>query len=127
MNIRHIAIAMLVGAVGLAAAELAHAQYVGPSTARTATARSYASVAEILKEPVDNVRVTLKGTLVRQVGKEKYLFSDGTGEIRVEIDAEDFPTSRVDAKTQVTIEGEVEKDFLQSPEIEVKRISVSTT
>lgn len=124
MIIRRFALAALTGILALGAATLAQAQYAGPSTARTAIPPRYASVADILEEPVDDARITLQGTLVRQVGKEKYLFSDGTGEIRVEIDAEDFPAARVDATTRVRLEGEVEKDFLQSPEIDVKRISV---
>jgi uncharacterized protein (TIGR00156 family) len=110
----------LVATAGLAG--LAHAQYSGPSDTKPAQTAKFASVAEILKKPADDVRVTLTGTLTRKVGHEKYLFSDGTGEIRVEIDDKIFPTSKVDDKTKVTIEGEVEKDLLQSPEIDVKRI-----
>lgn len=107
------------------AAGLVHAQYAGPSDTRPAQTARYASVAEVLKKPVDDVRVSFQGTLTRKVGHEKYLFSDGTGEIRVEIDDKLFPQSKVDDKTRVTIEGEVEKDLLQSPEIDVKRITAS--
>jgi len=111
--------------LALGAAALAQAQYSGPSTARTDAAPRYASVADVIKQPVDDARLVLQGKLIRKVGKEKYLFSDGTGEIRVEIEEEDFPTVNVDANTRVMIEGEVEKEFLQSPEIDVKRITVS--
>jgi len=104
------------------AAGLVHAQYSGPSDLKPAQTVKYASVSEILKKPVDDVRVSLQGTLTRKVGHEKYLFSDGTGEIRVEIDDKIFPTTKVDEKTRVTIEGEVEKDLMQSPEIDVKRV-----
>lgn len=104
---------------------LAQAQYSGPSTAKSAAAPHYSSVADVIKQPVDDARLVLQGKLIRKVGKEKYLFSDGTGEIRVEIEEEDFPAVNVDANTNVRIEGEVEKEFLQSPEIDVKRITVS--
>lgn len=43
----------------------------------------------------------------------------------VEIDSEDFRGLTVDAKTRVRILGEVEKDFLESPEIDVDEISAS--
>ena len=69
--------------------------------------------------------MVLRGYLVKQVGTKKYMFSDGTGEIRVEIDFEDFRGLIVDAKTRVEIRGEVEKDFLESPEIDVDVISAS--
>ncbi len=97
-----------------------YAQYVGPSTLNTPL-----SVAEILKKPVDDQDVVLSGFITQKVGKEKYMFSDGTGEIRVEIEAEDFPAQKIDAKTRVEIRGEVETDFLQSPEIDVKRIRIA--
>lgn len=102
----------------------AMAQYTGPTTSSRAGPVSYASVAEILKNPVDDVPVSLQGKLLRQVGKEKYIFSDGTGEIRVEIDARLFAGVKVDENTTVRIRGEVEKDFLQSPEIDVDLLSV---
>ena len=87
--------------------------------------KSLESVSEILKNPIDGQRVVLRGYLVKQVGVEKYLFSDNTGEIRVEIDAEGFRGLTVDEKTRVELIGEVEKDFLHSPEFDVDVISVS--
>jgi uncharacterized protein (TIGR00156 family) len=120
-------LAIATAAIVFGAAPLAYAQYAGPSSAKQAAARaSFATVAEILKNPVDDVQVTLEGHLVRQVGKEKYLFTDGTGEIRVEIDTEDFPAARIDDKTKIKLQGEVEKDFMQSPEIDVKQIAPAT-
>lgn len=65
-----------------------------------------------------------EGRILRQVGKEKYLFSDGQSDIRVEIDAKDFPNVRVDENTRLRIRGEVEKDVLESPEIDVDRVEV---
>jgi uncharacterized protein (TIGR00156 family) len=97
----------------------AQAQYTGPSAQVTAN-----SVADILKNPVDDQPVMLRGFLVRQVGNEKYMFSDGTGEIRVDIDAKRFAGQQIDAKTKVEIRGEVEKDFLQSPEVDVDTILI---
>ena len=110
----------------LTSAHVAYAQYAGPSSAKPVAAAKFATVAEILKNPVDDVQVSLEGHVLRQVGKEKYVFSDGTGEIRIEIDAEDFPASRIDDKTKVKLQGEVEKDFMQSPQIDVKQIAIAS-
>lgn len=107
------------GALLLIAASPAKAEYAGPG----ATA-AVSTVEQILKKPVDDKDVTLKGKLIKKVGNEKYTFSDGTGEIRVEIDAEDFPKVAVDDKTTIQITGEVEKDFMESPEIDVDAVTV---
>ena len=107
-----------VGALS-AGATAVHAQYVGPSTTA-----NYKNVAEILKNPVDDTVVVLSGHLLRKVGKEKYIFSDGTGEIRVEVDAKYFPATPISEKTKVQINGEVEKEFMSSPEIDVKALVV---
>lgn len=106
---------MLAGSLALLQPASGQAQYTGPSTHHAP-----ATVAEILKNPVDDQDVVLRGHLLRKVGNEKYIFSDGTGEIRVEIEAEDFPPEQIDDKAQVEIHGEVEKDFLESPEIDVE-------
>ena len=105
-------------ALGIPAA--VQAQYVGPSTQKAPT-----TVADVLKNPVDDQNVVLRGHLIKKVGNEKYLFSDGTGEIRVEIEAEDFPVQKIDDKTLIVIRGEVENDFLKSPEIDVEMISIA--
>lgn len=105
-------------ALGIPAA--AQAQYVGPSTQKAPM-----TVADVLKKPVDDQNVVLRGHLIKKVGHEKYLFSDGSGEIRVAIEAEDFPVQKIDDKTLIVIRGEVENDFLQSPEIDVDMISIA--
>ena len=106
--------------IALAIPAVAQAQYVGPSTQKTPM-----TVADVLKNPVDDQNVVLRGHLIKKVGNEKYMFSDGTGEIRVEIEAEDFPAQKIDAKTLIVIRGEVENDFLKSPEIDVDMISIA--
>jgi len=40
-------------------------------------------------------------------------------EIRVDIDAKHFPAQKVDDKVKVELRGEVEKDFMETPEIDV--------
>jgi uncharacterized protein (TIGR00156 family) len=92
------------------------AQFIGPSGVKTST------VAEVLENGTDDAHVELRGNLLKKVGAEKYEFSDGTGTIRVEIDAEIFPREPIDDKTKVQLTGEVEKEFLTSIEIDVKSI-----
>ena len=116
MNMR---IIILGGLAILSIFNFAFAQYIGPNATKT-----YSTVEEVNKKPVDGAEVTFKGYLLRKVGNEKYIFSDGTGEIRVEIDNDIFPNVAVGAKTKVEIKGEVEKDFLESPEIDVDIIQV---
>ncbi|HEY6644963.1 NirD/YgiW/YdeI family stress tolerance protein [Povalibacter sp.] len=108
---------LAVGTTLVAAAALG--QYSGPSSTT-----QYRSVAEVLKNPVDDAPVTLEGYIVKQVDKDKYIFSDGTTEIRVEIDAEDFPATPVNEKTRVQIRGEVDKDILNGPEIDVEAVTL---
>ncbi|MDQ7990264.1 MAG: NirD/YgiW/YdeI family stress tolerance protein [Candidatus Dactylopiibacterium sp.] len=100
-------------------APLAGAQYVGPTGGP-----QYRTVAEILKNPVDKTQITLTGHLLRKLGDEKYIFSDGTSEIRVEIDDRLFPAQPIDDKTRVRIRGEVDKDLLRAPDIEVEHLEI---
>ncbi len=107
----------LVPALALCALGAA-AQYVGPSTIRKPT------VAEILKRPVDDQAVIVQGYLLRKVGRKHYEFSDGTGSIRVEIKDQLLPAQPINDKTLVELHGEVEKDFVTSPEIEVDSLRI---
>jgi uncharacterized protein (TIGR00156 family) len=73
---------------------------------------------------VDEQAVRLQGNLLRKTGKEKYIFSDGTGEIVAEIDDKDFPKQAVDENTKVEIIGEVDTGLRRPPEIEVDTVRV---
>lgn len=100
----------------------AFAQFTGPGT----TGEGKVTVKEILDRPVDDMWVILKGKILRKVGDEKYLFTDGTGQITVEIDDEYFPYDKpITPETTVEISGEVDCGFIQSIEIDVKQIIIS--
>ena len=77
-----------------------------------------------VKEMKDNSWFTLEGHIVKQVRKERYIFRDQSGEVEVEIDDEKWKGRKVDPGTKIRISGEVEKDFLSSMDIEVKRIEL---
>lgn len=85
------------------------------------------TVQALLDNPTDDQSVTLQGRILEQVGHEKYAFSDDTGQIRVEIDNEVFPKQRITPEMTVELFGEVEKDFLRSPEVDVERLTIINT
>ncbi|MCB1757787.1 MAG: NirD/YgiW/YdeI family stress tolerance protein [Gammaproteobacteria bacterium] len=95
----------------------AYADYTGPSDTRL-----YTSVADVLQNPVDDAPVSLEGVLVRRIDSETYLFSDGTGEIEVEIEAEHMPRESFDQTRRLRLIGEVDTRLLRAPEIEVDRV-----
>ncbi len=97
----------------------ASAQFVGPGAQEKVT-----EVQAILDNPSDDQPVMLRGRILERVGDEKYLFTDGTAQIRIEIDDEVFPSQRITPEMEVEIYGEVEKDFLQDPEVDVERMTV---
>jgi uncharacterized protein (TIGR00156 family) len=69
----------------------------------------------------DNTPVVLRGKIERFLGDERYLFSDDSGTITIEIDDRLWAGLSVDQNDLVEINGEVDKDF-RSIEIEVKGI-----
>lgn len=73
------------------------------------------TVAEILANPVDVQDVQLQGHLLRQTSHDKYIFSDGTGEIAAEIKAKRFTGQSVDERTKVEIIGEVDTGMTRPP------------
>ena len=83
---------------------------------------AYNSVQDVLNNPVDDARVTLEGLLLRRLGGDKFVFSDGAHEIQVEIDRQDFPQVRVSDAARVRIEGEIDVEPGKDPQIEVDRL-----
>jgi uncharacterized protein (TIGR00156 family) len=69
----------------------------------------------------DDSPVVLRGKIERSLGDEKYLFSDGSGTITVEIDNRVWNGLSVNQNDTVEISGEVDKDF-RGVEIEVSDI-----
>jgi len=69
----------------------------------------------------DDTPVILRGSILRFLGDEKYLFSDNTGTIVVEIDDKLWIGLSVGEKDLVEIRGEVDRELI-SIEIDVKSI-----
>ena len=99
-------------------ASAAMAQFTGPSASGPPTTVSAVGNARI------GSYVTLTGNIVNHQRSDYFTFRDDTGEIRVEIDNDILPTTPIDDKTRVEIRGELEKDFMESPEIDVDVIHI---
>jgi uncharacterized protein (TIGR00156 family) len=69
----------------------------------------------------DDTPVILQGKLERFLGDEKYLFSDDTGNMVVEIDHKVWGSLSVDENEMVEISGEIDREF-RGNEVEVKAI-----
>jgi uncharacterized protein (TIGR00156 family) len=96
----------------------ASADYRGPRAAPDT------NVGQILQNPKDDLDVVLQGRIVRQVRSERYVFTDGTGEIEIKIDDKRFPAEPIDDKIRVEITGEIEKDFRKPAHIDVDAVRV---
>ena len=89
--------------------------YIGPGP-------SIITVTEA-KKLRDDTPVTLRGKIERFLGDEKYLFSDNTGNIIIEIDDDIWRWGNltIDEKDMVEITGEIDRSF-RKVEIDVKAI-----
>ena len=96
--------AAFVSAQGFTGEKAAKGGFTGGSKAEVTT------VAQALKMK-DDAKAVLRGNIIKQVGHEKYLFKDATGEIVIEIDDDDWGGVTVGPQDTVELIGEVDKDF----------------
>lgn len=95
------------------------AQYVGPAYDPKLTVR------QMLSTAADDAYVVLRGRLVRRINDEKYLFDDGSGQVRVDIESHLFPQGTpINDQTQVEISGEFDREIMGTSEVEVKSLRV---
>lgn len=72
----------------------------------------------------DDAYVTVEGTVLNKVGEETYLFSDGTGQMRVEIDDDVWRGQHVgSSENRVRLSGEIDRNY-NRVELDVKQITV---
>ncbi|GAB3130564.1 NirD/YgiW/YdeI family stress tolerance protein [Novispirillum itersonii] len=95
------------------------AQYTGPGATAV-----HQTVKAVLADGRDDQPVVLRGRLVKQLSSDKYMFADDTGQIRVEIDRHLFAAQPVSDSTPIELRGEVEAEYLQSPEVDVDSLLV---
>ena len=79
------------------------------------------TVAALQQQGRDDMRVTLEGHIIRHERGEHYVFSDGTGELSLDIDDKYFPAGRpIDATTKVRVSGKLDVDQGEPMELDVK-------
>ncbi|AUI66999.1 MULTISPECIES: YgiW/YdeI family stress tolerance OB fold protein [Glaesserella] len=69
----------------------------------------------------DDQYVVLQGKIVKQVGKEDFLFRDASGEINVEIERKAWVGQEITPNNEVKLYGEVDKSWNKT-DIEVHRV-----
>ena len=79
-------------------------------------------VASVLKMKDDSF-VSIQGKIIKQIGDEKYLFTDGKTQIVVEIDDELLLNITVTPQNTILLTGEVDKDF-KSVKVDASSIKI---
>jgi len=106
-------------AASAAATAAAKSGYTGPSSA------PMMSVKDLLAKGKDDQMVRLKGKLTGHKGDEDYEFTDASGKMVVEIDADRFPQGvTVDHNTTVELIGEFEKELFGDATLDVEQLKV---
>lgn len=101
------------------AAKPAASGYTGPSGAPLMSAK------DLLAKGKDDQYVRLKGKITSHKGDEDYEFTDASGKIMVEIDADRFPQGvTVDHNTPVELTGEFDKEMFGESKLDVEQIKV---
>ncbi len=93
--------------------------FEGPSAANT-NAMTVKQAIELR----DDSKVTLTGRIVKSLGDEKYTFTDGTAEVIIEIDDEDWAGRKVTPENTIEILGEVDKEAFKPTKIDVDSFNV---
>ncbi|MDD9156821.1 NirD/YgiW/YdeI family stress tolerance protein [Aliivibrio sp. S4TY2] len=85
---------------------------------------STVTVAELLKDTsmFAEKNAIVDGKIIRHIRKDKYLFSDGTTEIQIELDDDISLPSAINETTKVRLFGEYKGG--STPEIEVERMQI---
>lgn len=109
------ALALLIGLPLKASAQENVGGFTGPSAVAPTT------VSEALQK-ADDTAVELTGKIEKSLGDEKYQFKDETGAAVVEIDNEDFRGVSINENDTVKLKGEVDKELLEAPVIDVDSV-----
>jgi uncharacterized protein (TIGR00156 family) len=72
----------------------------------------------------DDQAVKLRGKIVKQESGNQYVFSDGTGNVLVEIGDKLLNGNKLMAGTQVEIEGKVDTRIMRDSKVEVRSVTV---
>lgn len=112
------ALVLMLGLSGNAMAQVKTGGFNGPSAITTA------SKAADVNNMKDDTQVILVGKIEKSLGNEKYLFSDASGSLTVEIDDDDWNGLNVTPQDTVELVGEVDKDMFGPAEVDVDRVTL---
>jgi uncharacterized protein (TIGR00156 family) len=97
------------------------------SRLETAAATRVSTVKEVLASSKDDEDVVLRGRIVRHLKGENYIFSDGSAQIEIELDDDDYPRDRVLMNSDIEIRGEVDLDLNEKLSVEVDEMAEAST
>ena len=83
--------------------------------------QSAISVKQALKA-ADNSMITLEGNITQQIDDDEFWFTDGTGQIRVEIERQVWNGLNVGPNDKIRIFGKLDNEVFDRAELEVLRI-----
>ena len=83
--------------------------------------QSAISVKQALKA-TDNSMITLEGNITQQIDDDEFWFTDGTGQIRVEIERQVWNGLNVGPNDKIRIFGKLDNEVFDRAELEVLRI-----
>ena len=83
--------------------------------------QSAISVKQALKA-ADNSMITLEGNITQQIDDDEFWFTDGTGQIRVEIERQVWIGLNVGPNDKIRIFGKLDNEVFDRAELEVLRI-----
>lgn len=112
------ALVLMLGLSGNAMAQAKTGGFNGPSAISTV------SKAADVNNMKDDTQVILVGKIEKSLGNEKYLFSDASGSLTVEIDDDDWNGLNVTPQDTVELVGEVDKDMFGPAEVDVDRVTL---
>lgn len=70
----------------------------------------------------DNSMITLEGNITQQIDDDEFWFTDGTGQIKVEIERHVWNGLNVGSNDKVRIFGKLDNEMFEKAELEVLRI-----
>lgn len=104
-----LALALCLGGAAMAKHDGTKHNMSGGTYSQNSAPTSASSVQAVLMMPDETV-VMLQGNIAKKVGEETYVFSDGTGEVMVEIDSDVWNGQNVSPTDMVTIIGEIDQE-----------------
>lgn len=104
--------------LGIQSAIPVQAQFVSDQPVVVTTVR------EALANGRHDQMTAFEGFILEQIKSKKYVFADDTGRIIAEIPDQVFRGQRVDPRTKIRIEGELELKYAKQETIDVFRLTV---